>query len=272
MTEDAPNYDVTPEPAPAVAAPPTEASPAERAFIAALAMAQGTFDTITKNRMAQIRPRDADKTPYSFAYADLGEILRAVRPALAANGLASSSKITPGKDGHIWLQAILMHAEGWREISELPLQLEVKDIKELGIRIAYLRRYLRVAQLDLAAEDDIDEDGEEAQPRGYSTQRQAPAPAPRAKPQRARAAPAAAPVSEPPPPDDGPPLDDDAAPPPAASGEPIAAGQVAYLQKKLGAYFTNGEAKKWLADHNVGHLEELPASRFDEIKAAVAKL
>lgn len=284
MTEDSPAYTVTPAPAP-VAAPAeyVEAPPAKKAFLAALAKAQGEFDAVIKNKTANIRPRDADKTPYTFSYADLGEILRAVRPALAANGLSTRSKIVPG-EGSIWLQSILAHSEGWEDICELPLNIEVKDIKELGIRIAYLRRYLKVAHVDIAGEDDADVDGEGAEDRGYSTTgNRTPAPAPRRAPQPRAPKPGtlraeiAAPAQQTPAtPDDAttaandePPAD---AEPPAENGNPISGGQAKWVVAKLGAYFTPEESEAWLKQRGIAKVEQIPASRFEALKSELVAL
>lgn len=128
------------------------------ALYAALAKAQGQFVAIEKNRSVTIRPRD--KAAYSFRYADLEEILSKTRPALSANGLALIQTINQGR-----LVCTLVHADGASVSSEvdMPAVREMGDPKAFGAAITYLRRYLVTAMLGVAADDDLDEDGEEMQ-------------------------------------------------------------------------------------------------------------
>lgn len=150
-----------PQPAPAI--PLSKViTPEKKAFLAALAKAQGEFLMIEKNQHAEIRPRDATKTPYSFDYADLGEILAKTKAARAANGLSVRHIIT-GHDGDTaWLNSIVGHAEGWEDVSSLQINTVADDIKTFGGRVRFLRRYLLEGQLGVSAGDDVDVDGTEA--------------------------------------------------------------------------------------------------------------
>lgn len=122
----------------------------------ALAAAQAEFPAIPKNRTATIRPRE--KTPYSFNYADLADVLKAVRPALAKHGLAIVQVVNRDK-----LETALLHASGQRIVSYLLLYHATNgEPKTFGAELTYLRRYALSALLGVATDDDIDEDGSEA--------------------------------------------------------------------------------------------------------------
>jgi len=111
---------------------------------AALAAAQGSFDTIGRDR--------AVKTPqYTFHYAPLDVILNAVRPALAQNGLAVSQMVA-GE----WLRTALLHSSGQWIASEMALGARPAKMQELGSMLTYMRRYALVAMLGVASEEDDD--------------------------------------------------------------------------------------------------------------------
>lgn len=127
---------------------------------AALATAQGQFLPIRKNRTVTIKPREG--APYSFKYADLETILAAVRPALAANGLAFVQVIHSDQGGAVMHSAIL-HSAGGALVSEFGLpSAEARDPKQYGALLTYIRRYMATAMLGVAADDDLDEDGKGA--------------------------------------------------------------------------------------------------------------
>ena len=146
----------------------TEARPAAdtgraAALMAALAKAQGAFPPIEKNRTVTIPTKTGNS--YQFRYADLEEILSKTRPALAANGLSLIQQMELIQGGML-LTCSLMHAEGHRIVSEvlLPSSRDVGDPKTFGASISYYRRYMITAMLGVAADDDLDEDGQEARP------------------------------------------------------------------------------------------------------------
>jgi hypothetical protein len=154
------------------------------ALYAALAVAQGQFQPIAKNRSVTIR---SEKGNYAFRYADLEAVLAATRPALAANGLALLQTVVVNEDGRGWLVATLAHAKGGTLHSRLPLPdlSRLGDPKQFGGVLTYLRRYQINALLCVAADDDLDEDGEDAGTDARSIdnwrERPPPMPAPREK-------------------------------------------------------------------------------------------
>jgi hypothetical protein len=142
----------------------------------ALAKAQGEFPAIKKGRTANI---DSDKRAYSYTYADLADVLEAVRKPLSTNGLAVIQPLI-WKDDHPWLITRLLHSSGqWIE-SLYPLGTFARP-QEMGSAITYARRYTLTSLLGIAAEDD--DDGNAAQEsrdteRRASAPREAPPPCP----------------------------------------------------------------------------------------------
>lgn len=122
----------------------------------ALAAVQGKISNPAKSRTVTIRPRDG--TAYSFAYADLADILDAVRPALSANGLAVVATLSPdGKGaGGMLLTSRLIHESG--ESIESSYPIPYGDAKSIGGAITYGRRYTLSALVGIMAEEDQDAD------------------------------------------------------------------------------------------------------------------
>jgi hypothetical protein len=175
-------------------------SASRKAFNAALALAQGDFLPITKNRDVRIVMKTGGE--YRFKYADLQEIHAKTRPALSANGLSTTAQMIPGDDG-VSLMLALAHADGFERVSEVFVTYG-DDIKQFGGKLSFMRRYMLQNLLDVAADDDLDENGQEGD--GGAPAARAPAP-PRTPARKPAAAPAKVSNNEPPP-DDGPPPDE----------------------------------------------------------------
>lgn len=135
-----------------------ETANANATLYAALAKAQGQFLPIEKNREVTIR---SDKGSYQFRYADLEEILSKTRSALASNGLALIQRIEHTQSDQL-LTCLLLHSDGGSLHSEvaLPSMGQIADPKKFGAMLTYLRRYMVTAMLGVAADDDLDEDGQ----------------------------------------------------------------------------------------------------------------
>lgn len=189
-------------------------------LMAALAKAQGEFKPIEKNREVEITTKAGYK--YKFRYADLEEIIAKTRPALSANGLALIQTVEHGQNGQL-LTCKLMHASGGIITSEVPIPSAREyggDPKGFGAAITYFRRYMVTAMLGVAADDDLDADGQEAGQHQAQPTGQKPAVT---QPQRRQAdAPAAAQRQQ---------------TQAAAAGDASAAtqGEVAYIGKKIEA-------------------------------------
>lgn len=149
------------------------------ALFGALALAQGAFQPITKNRTVTVK---SDKGNYTFDYATLDQVLAATIPALSANGLALLQPFYHGPNG-LELRTILAHSSGARleAVTELP---KAGNIQGAGSALTYLKRYQVQAILGVSSEEDDDgnaADGntiQNSQPRDRSK----PAPPPKAAP------------------------------------------------------------------------------------------
>jgi hypothetical protein len=112
----------------------------------ALAKAQASIKAPPKNKTAKVGS-------YSYTYADLSDIIEAVKKPLSDNELAWTS----GTDanGHTTLHTRLIHASGqWIEAS-YPL-IDGLSAQQMGSAITYGRRYTLCALLGIVADDDDD--------------------------------------------------------------------------------------------------------------------
>lgn len=118
----------------------------------ALVKAQEAFPPIVKNKKAHVKAKSGAE--YSYDYADLGNVLDAVRPVLVANDLAVLQP-TAVRDGQTVLVTRLLHASGeWIE-GDFPLQTYDRP-QETGSALTYARRYALTALLNITAEEDDD--------------------------------------------------------------------------------------------------------------------
>lgn len=134
----------------------------KKAFLKAFAIAQGAFEPIVKNRNVKIvgKNKNGDRVEYQFRYADMQEIDARTRPALSANGLSTSSPmLAEGKEG-AWLSMILSHEDGFERRSEVFVKYG-EEPKGFGALCSYMRRYMKTGLLDVTADDDLDENGQD---------------------------------------------------------------------------------------------------------------
>lgn len=127
---------------------------------AALAKAASTFPKIERGRTATVYPKDSSKKPYSYDYADLDDVLSAVRLPLAENGLTISHDCRVTRDP-LCLEVIarLDHASGqWKESEPLPMPCEgtMSAAQQIGSAYTYGRRYTSQAILGISTEADDD--------------------------------------------------------------------------------------------------------------------
>lgn len=124
------------------------------ALVDALAAAQGEFPTIAKTQTAEVRPKDG-RPGYRYRYADLGDVLAAVRPILSGHGLALVQR-TVRDEGKTVLVTELRHRSGGTVASEVDLGQSSGNPQAFGGSLTYLRRYELVTLLGIAAEEDTD--------------------------------------------------------------------------------------------------------------------
>lgn len=125
---------------------------------AALAKAQGAFKPIVKNRAATIHQKG--KTAYSFTYADFQEIREKTTPALSENGICLFQLVTEADNATV-IRTVLGHTSGAQIEGLMRVPRGDGDIKDFGAAITYLRRYIVTAMLGVAADDDLDENGDD---------------------------------------------------------------------------------------------------------------
>lgn len=94
---------------------------------------------------------------FKSSYADLAEIVKASRPALAKNSLAVIQQILPNEDGQNILHTILSHSTGqWIE-SRMRILPSKPDVQSLASYITYLRRYSYAALIGVVASGEDDD-------------------------------------------------------------------------------------------------------------------
>lgn len=130
-----------------------QASPSIGKLAGALAKAQGAFEAIGKTREVRVKTRDGGS--YTFAYAPLDEVLRAVRPGLAGNGLALTQTVADGEKGRR-MTTTLLHESGEWMSSTTTLPGQATTAQEFGSQITYMRRYAIVSILGVVADEDDD--------------------------------------------------------------------------------------------------------------------
>lgn len=134
-----------------------DARPAGPSIVSALAAAQAEFPPIPKNH-------EADAGSYVYKYADIADVLAAVRPVLGRHGIAlvQSTRATDSP-GRLILDTVLMH-DGGTISSEFPITVGGLDPQKVGAVMTYARRYQLCSILGIAAEDDLDAKGVPAPP------------------------------------------------------------------------------------------------------------
>jgi hypothetical protein len=125
-------------------------------WMEAFTKAQAEFPTIAQTKTA-------DMGTYSYTYADLGDIIDAVRPILIKHDLAfAQSAVT--LDGKIGVETRIYHTSGHVEIFG-PLYLPAgNDARSAGSAVTYARRYSLTAALGITSDEDADGAGAETPP------------------------------------------------------------------------------------------------------------
>lgn len=135
-----------------------QASPTIGKLAGALAKAQGAFEPIGKTREVTVTPKKEGARPYKFSYAPLDTVLAAVRPALAANGLAIMQTIADRHEDSEdrTMTTTLLHESGEFIASTTTLPGQASTAQEFGSQVTYMRRYAIVSILGVVAEEDDD--------------------------------------------------------------------------------------------------------------------
>jgi hypothetical protein len=148
----------------------------EWTFHGALIEALAAIEDVTKGRQAKVKMKDGGE--YRYSYSNIDDVLDAVKPVLAAHGLAVMQD-TRGNGQLIEVRTVIVGKDGTRMESEW-LGLRGGTAQESGSAITYARRYSLQSFLGIATDDD---DGKAA-----SAPRQAP-PRQQGQPERHSSAP-----------------------------------------------------------------------------------
>ena len=146
------------------------------ALYAALAAAQGKLKNPEKTKEAVVKGKSkatGRAFEMRYKYADIADVLNAVRPVLAREGLsvAQHTRVTDAQ--YLFVDTILMHEQGGAIRSEFPVCPVVTDQQKMGGSLTYARRYALCSLLGIAAEEDIDR-ADQVQEAFESGSRQAP--------------------------------------------------------------------------------------------------
>ena len=110
---------------------PFDASEQLNELFAALAKAQGEFNTAKKSSI---------NTHWASTYAGYNEVVKAAKQALSANGLSVSHDVKPLPEYDV-LVTILGHSSGqWKEIRRKKLYTKADLAEELGVSYVTLMR------------------------------------------------------------------------------------------------------------------------------------
>ena len=109
--------------------------------------------------------KDSKNPHFKSAYSSLASVIDAVRPHLAANGLAFVQKLH-NSDNSVGVETVLIHESG-EELSCGILYIPVtkNDAQGLGSCVSYGKRYSLQAALGVASEDDDGNAATKAQPK-----------------------------------------------------------------------------------------------------------
>lgn len=112
----------------------------------ALAKAQGEIKGAIK---------DSANPFFKSKYADLANVVEAIREPFAKNGLSYIQRVEPSDKEEIRVETVILHASGeWFGCGWLSLPVSKADAQGYGSAMTYARRYSLSAAAGVAPEDD----------------------------------------------------------------------------------------------------------------------
>jgi hypothetical protein len=136
---------------------------------AALVAALADVSVVEAGRTAKIDGREG-KRGYEYKYADLGDVVKLTRPALAAHGIVALTPVEEHDRG-LKCTVVLLHTSGDKlEFGPFPFP-NGNTAQATGSMVTYYRRYALIAALGIAAGDD--DDGASAESAAPTTSRAA---------------------------------------------------------------------------------------------------
>jgi hypothetical protein len=147
-------------------------SPLIGQLVAARAKATSEIKRIVKDKKAEIQGKPGGRS-FSYAYADLADVMDAVDDALAAQEMALFQTIQDrGGKGAVLVTTLAHSSDQWIA-SEVRIASPDAGPEVFGSSLTYMRRYCALGILGLAP--DTDDDGKAAQDRADQQARQRPA-------------------------------------------------------------------------------------------------
>lgn len=134
--------------------------PAQNNLATALAAAQGQFAQIHRDKTVTVTMKSGGT--YTFSYAPMESILRAVTPALAASGLSLTQSVTE-MSGKQFVETALLHSSGQRISNHTQIFVNGDGAQAYGSAMTYARRYGVTLLLCICADDDDDDDANAAE-------------------------------------------------------------------------------------------------------------
>lgn len=119
----------------------------------ALAAAMAEFPTIEKTKTAEVKNKEG-RFLYSFSYADLGDILDAVRPALSTHGV-SLYWTTVTMNGELNVTCNI-EKDGQTRSACLSWSTGGLKVQEVGSLLTYLKRYTLCCVVPVVGDEDDD--------------------------------------------------------------------------------------------------------------------
>lgn len=129
---------------------PVEIQPSTDKIFAALSKFQAAVPDIPKNKKVKYKTKNHGMMEYM--YADLPDILKAIRKPLSENGLAQFQLMEKGQ-----LRTVVTHESGQSIESVFPMNTNHVDPKALGSLVTYIRRYCLKAALGLEPDEEAEE-------------------------------------------------------------------------------------------------------------------
>lgn len=101
--------------------------------------------------------KDSNNPFFKSKYADLDEIIKAIRPAMEKSGLSFIQNPVKDENGNIGIYTMILHKSGEYIIFD-PVLVPVpkKDAQGIGAAMTYARRYSLGAALGIATDEDDD--------------------------------------------------------------------------------------------------------------------
>lgn len=133
-------------------------TPQHASLYEALRAAQETLPEVAKNRTAKVKGKSktGNEFEYSYKYADITDVLSAVRPHFAKHGLTILQPTRIEGNALQVATRIVHDVTGQYEESLYPVAAIGADHQALGSALTYARRYALCSMIGLAPDEDAD--------------------------------------------------------------------------------------------------------------------